>query len=71
MGGGGGGQVGRRCLAFRNLEKGSPRLGADAKPPQWQHLRSLQKGLPADGLFAVWDCFMFYTTGSFFQDSEV
>ena len=48
-----GGQVGRRCLAFRNLEKGSPRLGADAKPPQWPHLRSLQKGLPADGLFAA------------------
>ena len=36
--GGGVGQVGRRCLAFRNLEKGSPHLGADAKPPPWQHL---------------------------------
>ena len=47
-----GGQVGRRCLAFRNLEKGSPCLGADAKPPQWPHLHSLQKGLPADGLHA-------------------
>lgn len=63
-------QAGRRCLAFRNLEEGSPCLGVDAKPPERQHLQYPQKGLPADAVFAVWDCFMFYTTGSF-QESEV